>query len=284
MVCGARNIFVDLGVNWCNSLELYRRVPEVAQVLLAKAPWLVVGFEASPLITPYAEQCMLALTAEKPIPSPPIIPSGSSRELREYAPGLNCSMADLGLNTSSKYAKRMYARRMQTCVFAALKGQLAALTPEPALSQNRTGLNWRLAQAQTCLGPLDSSRYVLIPAAAGESEGMIRMHGGPEQMLRGGSAPPGRRHMVSASTHTRARETSYLVPQVDLARWLLRSFRVDDFVVLKMDIEGAEHTVVRLNAKLLPKPTRTPLLTHAQPCVIRWSQHTLHGCPCTFVL
>ena len=34
------------------------------------------------------------------------------------------------------------------------------------------------------------------------------------------------------------------VPKVDIVEWLLQSFKVDDFVVLKMHVEGAEHAIV----------------------------------------
>ena len=34
------------------------------------------------------------------------------------------------------------------------------------------------------------------------------------------------------------------VAQVDVVQWLIDSFTVDDFVVLKMDVEGAEMEIV----------------------------------------
>ena len=44
MTCDApRNIYLDLGVNWCNTLQLYRDIPEARAQ--SEAPWEVWGFE-----------------------------------------------------------------------------------------------------------------------------------------------------------------------------------------------------------------------------------------------
>ena len=42
----------------------------------------------------------------------------------------------------------------------------------------------------------------------------------------------------------KTRVTRYKVAQVDLSAWLRVSFTKSDFVVLKMDVEGGEHTIV----------------------------------------
>ena len=254
-ICAApRHVYIDLGVNWCNTLELFRALPEVAQNdSRLRAPWLVFGWEASPLIAPYAEQCTHALTSKRQLPPPPVLPSGSTRELREYAPALNCSgeifMKRWNLQgLGSKQLRRALPEAVQKCVYAALKDQLSRLTAEPSLSQNQSGMRWRLSQAQTCPS---STRYILIPGAAwagcedpraAACPTWVKMYGGAEQMLRGGSQPAGRQHMTSADTH--GNHPHYWVQQVDVTGWMLASFKEDDFVVLKMDIEGAEHGIV----------------------------------------
>ena len=53
--CGARNVYIDAGVNWCNTLQHFQRVPE-ARRALAGVPWLIWGFEASPLLVPFGER------------------------------------------------------------------------------------------------------------------------------------------------------------------------------------------------------------------------------------
>ena len=97
--CGARNVYIDAGVNWCNTLQLFKQVPEARS--RAEEPWLVFGFEASPRIAPFAERCAQALSAGQPLPSPPIPPVGSTRELIKHAPKHNCSMSALGLRVLS---------------------------------------------------------------------------------------------------------------------------------------------------------------------------------------
>ena len=142
--CPPRNVFIDLGVNWGNTARLYELLDPAAT-----RPYEVYGFEASPLIAPYAEQCALALSAGKPIPPAPVLPSGSSRELREFAPSLNCSYRDLHLD-GGKHSKKLYPALMQKCVFAALRQQLTSLRPDRSLSRNASGLSWRLAQGSDC--------------------------------------------------------------------------------------------------------------------------------------
>ena len=91
-------------------------------------------------------------------------------------------------------------------------------------------------------------------------------------MLRGGSMVAGGNHMpqvcahpsdlscpppcvVSLSLHTPLTPLSaffvfhllyaqFDVPKIDVVDWLLSSFNVDDYVVLKMDVEGAEIEIV----------------------------------------
>jgi hypothetical protein len=41
-----RNIYIDAGVNWCNTLSLFRKIP-VAFSAPLPGPWHVFGFEAS---------------------------------------------------------------------------------------------------------------------------------------------------------------------------------------------------------------------------------------------
>jgi len=57
-------------------------------------------------------------------------------------------------------------------------------------------------------------------------------------MLRGGS------YEVAASSKTSFGADSFNVSQVDLVGWLISSFSVADFVVLKLDVEGAEADIV----------------------------------------
>ena len=242
-----RNIFLDMGANWCNTMRLFEDVPEVkAGKAVVGSPWHVFAIEAAPLISPYVEKCVTALAAGKPLPEPPVPPAGSSMQLLNYAPDLGC-----GRNTGKGRRERM------NCVAKSLEQPLAALarTLDPSLTSNPALLHARLDGARTRGGcgrgggsvggsvgrtertngvaTVGGGSFEMIPAAAGGSTGTLRMAGSPLQMLRGGSTVAGGNH-----------QPQFNVPKVDVVQWLLSSFGVDDYVVLKMDVEGAEMEIV----------------------------------------
>ena len=244
-----RNIFLDMGANWCNTMQLYKDVPEAAPAAgLAHAglPWHVFAVEAAPLIAPYVELCTEALAAGRPLPTPLVPPAGSSMQLLKYAKELGCEKAG-------------GRREVLACIAKALDGPLAALgrIANPKLTANMALLRARLDGARTRGGceavprhagllsafsraPDPSFRadglatsgggtYTLLPAAAGASEGVLRMAGSPLQMLRGGTTAAGGSH-----------QPQFDVPTIDVVQWMRASFSEDDFVILKMDVEGAE--------------------------------------------
>ena len=236
-----RNVYIDAGVNWCNTLQLFQQVPEARQHLAE--PWLVFGFEASPRIAPFADRCTHALSAGEPLPAPPIPPAGSSRELSRYAAAHNCSMRHLGLRERSEHDRKVYRRqRLVPCMLSALERRLARLVPDPRLSSNATLLAERLALGRTRCAPPPAtlpvrSEYVLLPAAVGRRDGSMSINDGPEFMLTGGATH-------QAPNSARRRVERYRVPQVDLSAWLKASFTKADFVVLKLDVEGGEHRII----------------------------------------
>lgn len=99
-----RNVYIDAGVNWCNSLLIFKSVPE-AKARLAE-PWHIFGFEANKRIAPFANLCHRALSAGQPLPTPPIPPAGSTRDLARYAARYNCSKVQLGLRPASSTTER----------------------------------------------------------------------------------------------------------------------------------------------------------------------------------
>ena len=150
----------------------------------------------------------------------------------------------------------------------------------------------------------DGGSYSLLPAAAGASEGNLRMAGSPLQMLRGGSMVAGGNHMpqvcahpsdlscpppcvVSLSLHTPMTPLSaffvfhllyaqFDVPKIDVVDWLLSSFNVDDYVVLKMDVEGAEIEIV---PKLLATNATRLIDVFLWECHAKW-RGTKGKCQC----
>ena len=233
--CAPRNVYIDAGVNWCNTLQLHLRVPEVKP--RASEPWLVFGFEASPRIAPFANRCAHALNAGQPLPLPPIPPAGSSRELAKYAGNYSCSMEQLGLRPKSEHDRKVYRRqRLVPCMLKALEAPLASLTVDPGLTNNRSLLHQRLTTGSgRCSSGRMRSEYVLVPAAVGRKDGTLSMNDGPEMMITGGAT-----HQATF----KSRVERYRVSQVDISSWLRASFSEADFVVLKLDVEGVEHRII----------------------------------------
>ena len=274
-----RNIYLDMGANWCNTLRLYASVPE-AQRGMGWAhddkPWHVFAIEAAPLIAPYVESCVSALSLGKPLPTPLVPPAGSSMQLLNYAKELGC-------------AKAGGRRERISCISKALEPSLAALgrTANPSLTSNPQLLKARLEGARSrggCTGASrvrfqfgadahrisgwrtsDGGSYQMIPAAAGAASGTLRMAGSPLQMLRGGSMMAGSNHMPQ-----------FDVARVDVVDWLVSSFTVDDFVVLKMDVEGAEIDIV---PKLLATNATRLVDVFLWECHAKW-RGTKGKCQC----
>jgi len=197
---------------------------------------------------------MLALTAGRALPEPPLAlpPSGSGKDLVRLAgSATNCSsLKDLGLNETlhgglrTKWLRRTMFEARKHCIVGALDGSLRALQPNRTLSSNAPLLASRLATARECWAPSrHRQHFTLLPAAVGAATGTMRMYGVREDLLMGGlrshGSVPG---FVPRRPGTRGVTT--VVPTVDLVGWLKESFRAEDFVVLKLDIEGAEHEVI----------------------------------------
>ena len=230
--CAApRNIYIDAGVNWCNTLTLYQSVPE-AQNRLSQ-PWTVFGFEASRSLATFAERCCNALTAGLPLPEPPLPPAGSSRDLARFAPAYNCSMAHLGLRERSEHDRKLYKRtKLVPCMLHALRANLTtALRSDPRLTEAGL-LDQRLALARSCSPAHPRSNFVLLPAAVGKLNGSLKLSDSPVSLLTGGGKGPA------------TQRVTYRTPMVGLSEWMASSFTEADFVVLKMDVEGGEHSIV----------------------------------------
>ena len=92
-VCAPRRIFIDLGVNWCNTILQYREHEPTrnASKLSKYAGWEVYGFEASPLIQPYVEDYIAWLDGRQ-LDAPVLClpPTGSSKHLAQWAPLHGC--------------------------------------------------------------------------------------------------------------------------------------------------------------------------------------------------
>ena len=254
--CPPRNIYIDMGVNWCNTLELWKQVAaKVSNAPFSPDPWLVFGWEAAPLIAPYAERCMAHLNAGQPLPDPVVPPTGSSAELYQWVtsrPKAQPSLFACYQQNTRDFEKTKH------CIFEALRDNLTAVRPDPELSQNEALLQRRLGMARRCApraARTASAHYVLVPAAAGAREGNMTMYGGIEQMMLGGIKPTP--SGVFTSRHEHALRTR--VRRVDAVQWLLDSVREEDYVVLKLDVEGMPAAVCTIRPSIPPRTAHLPV-------------------------
>jgi hypothetical protein len=95
-----RNVYIDAGVNWCNTLELFRKVPPELSAPLP-SPWHVFGFEAMPKIVPFADKCAAALSVGLPLPPLPIPATGSSKDLARVARQYGCTQNNFSNETKT---------------------------------------------------------------------------------------------------------------------------------------------------------------------------------------
>ena len=149
--CVPRRVYIDLGVNWCNTIMQYRKhEPRGGH---RYAPWEVFGFEASPLIQPYDEDLMAWLDgaiADKPVSCLP--PTGSSRHLSQWAPLYGCPASPL--------------EQMRTCLWARISPHLSALRPSARLNRSEL-IDQRLRRAsqQRCMAISSSNVSAASPDA-----------------------------------------------------------------------------------------------------------------------
>ncbi|KOO26824.1 hypothetical protein Ctob_006436 [Chrysochromulina tobinii] len=244
--CRPRNIYIDMGANWCNSLQLFRRVPHASSSSPHEGSgWQVYAFEMAPLIMPYVEACCEALSRGQPLPPAPVPPSGSSSHLLRYAEIVGCHHASRGLQLQ--------------CMERALNASLVALRINRRLLGNEELIRARLGSARRSgCEPGSPFTYTLVPSAVGVREGASVPVGtgtrGLSQLLRGGmslvssgqpsTALPPQAHDAPTMAPQAHEAPLATVPMIDVLYWLRTAFGVADHVVLKMDIEGAEAELV----------------------------------------
>jgi FkbM family methyltransferase len=84
-------------------------------------------------------------------------------------------------------------------------------------------------------GVADPGIFTLIPAAAWIVNGTVRLYRGG---MKGSSVCP------EKSTGGISPDNYIDVPCVDFADWLKTNFKPDDYIILKMNIEGAEYRII----------------------------------------
>ena len=91
MTAAPRHVYLDLGTNWGDTLDLYRK--GLADGAHANATnWEVYGFEAAPLLMPYVDQLVRWKNGvpgvERPVTCFP--PAGSTKDRIRFAPLVGC--------------------------------------------------------------------------------------------------------------------------------------------------------------------------------------------------
>ena len=110
-------------------------------------------------------------------------------------------------------------------------GPLRSLAPDAALNSSAL-IKSRLAEASYPIRKGTPTRYTFIPAAVGVTDGYMTISEvTPQQMIRGGA-------------HSDGGGKAITVPVVDVVTWLANNFREQDFIMLKMDVECAEHAIL----------------------------------------
>ena len=224
-----RNVYIDVGVNWGNTARLFEEIHYDNAELSKPIPGIgyhVFGFEASPLIQPFAERYFQWLNGFGDEPVSCLPRSGSTAHLRKYAPFYGCNVRD--------------DEEMRKCMWTALDRNLGALSPDSRLNSSAL-ISTRLDEAcpaSAASAPANANRFTFIPAAAGSgSDEYMEFFGPPQQTIRGGSLP---------KSFSRREKNVYdhRVRVVNICKWLNDSFTIRDHLVLKMDVEGAEHGIV----------------------------------------
>ena len=267
------------GVNWANTARLFEDLGEEA----SSFTYEIYGFEASPLIAPFADAFFAWLNGDRVEEPESCLPrSGSTKDMARYAGAFGCGKEAWLAAKFQKHGNHtmheVYNAKLRACMFKAVELPLSRLRPDPGLNSSEL-IAERLGQAsrQACHPavsepPLNHKhspkhRYTFIPAAAGAQDGWLRLYAPPHQLIRGGGTSvemlPVLRPGLSAQRTQRSRSPcadlpagcgesvvydgryEYVVRTVDVASWVLHSFGPRDYVLMKMDIEGGEHALLQ---------------------------------------
>eukprot|EP00403_Amphidinium_massartii_P014014 CAMPEP_0178413050 /NCGR_PEP_ID=MMETSP0689_2-20121128/22330_1 /TAXON_ID=160604 /ORGANISM="Amphidinium massartii, Strain CS-259" /LENGTH=318 /DNA_ID=CAMNT_0020034315 /DNA_START=201 /DNA_END=1157 /DNA_ORIENTATION=- len=211
-----------MGANWANTLRLYR---DIAPPHRINSSWEIYAFEANPIIQPYVEKFVRYLNGAGEKPAITVPPAGSTAHLGWYAKYYGCPWSWAA------------ADQMRACMWKVFERPLAALRGDPLL--NSTALvKQRLAEARHPLDPgASKTRFTFIPAAVGVHDGWLHMADtSTGQSIRGGAVAKDAKEESSGEIIS--------VVAADVVTWMINSFTKQDYVVVKMDVEGAEFDIL----------------------------------------
>eukprot|EP00439_Symbiodinium_sp_Y106_P054660 s3412_g7.t1 len=214
-----RHIYLDMGANWANTLRLYS---DLSQSPHRDSAWEVYAFEANPLIQPYVNKFVSFLNGKGPKPPVLIPPAGSNGHLNDLAKRFHC--------------RKKTTDSTRECMVKLFEPQIHALQVEPELSSLQL-IHARMREAADPPPTAEESRYTFIPAAVGSEDGELKMTDNTARtvLIRGG---------FGAGNAKKDTSREYHIPMVNVVRWMIDSFRESDYIVVKMDVEGAEHGIL----------------------------------------
>lgn len=226
-------IYLDLGVNWANTLRLYKDYGFCGDDI----NWDVYGFEAMPLLIPYADAFVKYLNGNAQKPNMPLPPTGSDHELWHFAVKYDCDkVPPIGGKVCHAGCKQCMAEKLKEELYAL---KVDEWLTDPLLLQDRLNVAAHANEDRD-----HRSRYTLLPAAAGSVDGSVNITSHRIGLLHGGGSVHRQRHKHNHNQRPNLKQwddtETFTVPSVDLARWMQRYFDAADFIVLKTDIEGAE--------------------------------------------
>ncbi|CAE7323764.1 unnamed protein product [Symbiodinium sp. CCMP2456] len=214
-----RHIYLDMGANWANTLRLYS---DLSQSPHRDSAWEVYAFEANPLIQPYVNKFVSFLNGKGPKPPVLIPPAGSNGHLNDLAKRFHC--------------RKKTTDSTRECMVKLFEPQIHALKVEPELSSLQL-IHSRMREAAAPPPTAEESRYTFIPTAVGSEDGELKMTDNTARtvLIRGG---------FGAGNAKKDTSREYHIPMVNVVRWMIDSFRESDYIVVKMDVEGAEHGIL----------------------------------------
>ena len=245
--CPPRKIYIDLGLNWCNTARLFETIGTGTDQhghTIDLDDYEVYGFEASPLLWPFAEEYFRFLNGQRPEPELCLPKTAGLGLLTGISGGgLAAWTGPFGCGHLRHNARLPYDSPRMRCLYGKIEPFIAAsLQPEPTLNSTAV-VKERLTHAK-CTARQSSERkgarlprFTFIPAAAGgNSSGgkWLDFYQGRINLLTGGGMF---KEWASSPEKFRVR-------MVNVADWIASSFSEQDHIVLKVDIEGAEHHVL----------------------------------------
>lgn len=212
---GQRHVYMDMGANWANSLRAWQDLVERRSTHV----WEIYAFEASPLIQAYVEEFVAWLNGEGPRPLLLIPPAGSTNHYLKLAKKFGCDLR--------KEQVRMRSQDQKECMWNIFKNNILSLKPNPALG-SKDLIASRLMEASR--PATFKSRYTFVPAGVSSSNSTIEL-----DLAMG---------VIASKTGwgNSGKRASVIV--VDIVNWISAHFRKEDFIFLKIDVEGAEHMVL----------------------------------------